>query len=227
MNKLTQDKAFKKGTDHQFIKPISLGPWTSFSLLNDPKHMCFVLSRYKFCAKILEGKKRILEIGCGDAFGTPIVAQDADYLLAIDSDVRLIEGNKKRLKDLNKIAFQNLNICEVVPIPYGVFPFDGIFSIDVIEHLDPCLEESFMKNSCRFLKKNGICIIGTPNITARKWATPRSSVQHINLKGLPGLRKLLHQYFQNVLIFSMNDEMVHTGYGPMAHYLFGVGIGLK
>ena len=28
-------------------------------------------------------------------------------------------------------------------------------------------------------------------------------------------------------IFSMNDEIVHTGFYPMAHYLFGIGIGVR
>lgn len=28
-------------------------------------------------------------------------------------------------------------------------------------------------------------------------------------------------------LFSMNDEVVHTGYYPMAHYLIAVGIGPK
>jgi len=37
----------------------------------------------------------------------------------------------------------------------------------------------------------------------------------------------MDKYFENSFIFSMNDEVVHTGYEPMAHYLFGMGVGLK
>jgi len=223
LKKLTQKEAFEKGAEYQFIEPISLGPWTSFSLLNDPKHMCFVLSRYKFCARILEGKEDILEIGCGDGFGIPIIAQNAKYLLAIDTDDRLIEGNRKRLKKIKSVEFQKIDICGGIPDKV----FDGVFSIDVIEHLGRHLEKPFMENSCKCLKDDGICIIGTPNITANKYATPRSRVQHINLKSHKTLRDLMSQYFENVLMFFMNDEVVHTGYGPMAHYLFAIGIGLK
>lgn len=184
--------------------------------------MCFVLSRYKFCARILEGKGDILEIGCGDGFGIPIIAQTAKYVLGIDVDDRLIDGNRARLNKIANVEFGNINICEAIPDRL----FDGIFSIDVIEHLDPHLEKPFMENSCRCLKESGICIVGTPNITANKYGTPRSRVQHINLKSYKTLRDLMSEYFENVLMFSMNDEVVHTGYGPMAHYLFGVGIGL-
>lgn len=223
-HKITQQEAWELGGKPQIeTEEIKMGALTSYSLLNDPKHMCFVLSRYKFCAKILDEKKHILEIGCGDGFGTPIVAQGADYLLAIDITSELIESNKKRLGNLLNIEFKTLNICTETP---GT-RFDGVFSIDVIEHLDPHLEEQFMINSCKSLRKNGICIIGTPNISASKYATERSRVQHINLKSHKTLKNLMKKYFENVLMFSMNDEVLHTGYYPMGHYIFGVGVGLK
>jgi hypothetical protein len=31
---------------------------------------------------------------------------------------------------------------------------------------------------------------------------------------------LFEQYFSRVFVFSMNDEVVHTGFYPMAQYLF-------
>lgn len=226
---MKQKEAYKKGTDEQFICPMSLGPWTSYSLLHDPKHMCFVLARYKFCSRILEGKEHILEIGCGDAFGTPIVAETTASVVAIDTEERHIIGNSNRLSEIKNITFVKHDICNssIVDDDFNLFKFDGAFSIDVIEHLDKELEHSFMINMCNNLVVDGICIIGTPNITASKYATPRSQIQHINLKSYESLRELMIDYFSNVLMFSMNDEVVHTGYGQMAHYLFGVGVGIK
>ena len=52
---------------------VTLGPASSNSLRHDPKHLAFVLARYKFCAKMLEGKAAVMDIGCGDAFGLPIL----------------------------------------------------------------------------------------------------------------------------------------------------------
>jgi 2-polyprenyl-3-methyl-5-hydroxy-6-metoxy-1,4-benzoquinol methylase len=221
--KLSQAEAFALGTGPQFIESLRLGPWTSYSLLHDPKHMCFVLSRYKFCAKMLEGKDHVLEVGCGDGFGIPIMAQAVKRVLAIDVDDRLIDGNRSRLGGIKNAAFRKLNICEDIP---GEL-FDAVFSLDVIEHLDRKLNEPFMRNQCRSLKEDGVCIIGTPNITANKYATDRSRVQHINLKSQQTLRGQMERYFRNVFMFSMNDEVVHTGYAPMAHYVFGMGVGVK
>jgi hypothetical protein len=47
------------------------------------------------------------------------------------------------------------------------------------------------------------------------------------LKSAPEKKKLFEKYFNFVWIFSMNDEVVHTGYYPMAHYLFAVCAGKK
>jgi 2-polyprenyl-3-methyl-5-hydroxy-6-metoxy-1,4-benzoquinol methylase len=221
-----QEEVFKIGTEEQYIESISLGPWTSYSLLNDPKHMCFVLSRYKFCSKILEDKRNLLEIGCGDSFGLPIVAKNSNFVLAIDADKRIIDDNTSRLAMIKNIQFINHNIC-MSPVRHKETTFDGAFSVDVIEHLDKELEKSFMTNICSSLNRNAICVIGTPNIEANKYATWRSSVQHINLHGYESLKSLMTSYFNNVLMFSMNDEVVHTGYSKMSHYLFSIGIGVR
>jgi 2-polyprenyl-3-methyl-5-hydroxy-6-metoxy-1,4-benzoquinol methylase len=213
-----------EATKDQFRqKEISLGPWTSYSLVNDPKHMSFVLSRYKFCAKILEGKKNVLEVGCGDGFGTPIVAQTVKELKCIDWEERNIIGNRKRLRHLKNAKFEVMDLTK--DKPKGIY--DGIFSIDVIEHLEPENEKIFIQNSVDILDENGILIIGTPNESASNHATHRSDHQHINLKNHKTLKNTLNKYFHNIFIFSMNDEVIHTGFYPMAHYLFAIGVGKK
>lgn len=79
------------------VDRIKLGSWTSAGMMHDPKHLAFVLSRYKFAAKMLEGKKKVLEVGCGDGFGLPIVAQAVEMLYAVDWEGRLVEDNAERL----------------------------------------------------------------------------------------------------------------------------------
>src|SRR5687767_3493547 len=94
-------EVYPSGAEEGFdTAEIPLGPWTSHSLLTDPKHMCFVLSRYKFCAKMLEGKEKVMEVGTGDGFGLPIVAQAVGHLYAVDWDDRLLDGNARRLAHL-------------------------------------------------------------------------------------------------------------------------------
>ena len=68
--------------------------------------------------------------------------------------------------------------------------------------------------------------MGTPNVTANQYASEGSKEGHINLLSHKRMGDLMSKYFKNVFMFSMNDEMVHTGYGPMAHYLIGMGVGV-
>jgi 2-polyprenyl-3-methyl-5-hydroxy-6-metoxy-1,4-benzoquinol methylase len=202
---------------------IPLGPWTSYSLVHDPKHMCFVLARYKFCAKMLHGKKSVMEIGAGDGFGLPIMAQAISKVYAIDWDARLVEGNARRLAHLKNVTYQHVDVNETAP----AIRVEAAFMIDVIEHVDPAREGTFLENIVRCLAPNGVLIMGTPNITASAYASPPSRAGHINLKSMDTLRALTERYFENVFMFGMNDEVVHTGYAPMCHYIWSVGAGLR
>ena len=217
-------ECYQEGTDYQFETPeAALGPWTSYSILHDPKHMCFVLSRYKFCAKMLEGKKTVMEIGAGDGFGLPIIAQAAEKVFAVDWDERLLDGNKRRLSHLQNVEYIHVDLNEGSPD----ITVDAAFSIDVIEHLEPEKEIVFMDNVVKCIRPNGILITGTPNITASQYATPRSKAQHINLKSWQTLRELTERYFENAFMFGMNDEVIHTGYAPMCHYIWAIGAGVR
>ena len=214
----------EKWVDHIINTPGRvLGPRVSYSIINDPRRLVIGLSRYKFCAKMLKGKNKVIEVGCGDAFGAPIVAQEVDELVCIDIESKLIEGNRRRLADLNKIQFVTLDITKGVPDG----KFDGGYSLDVLEHIPSEFEPMYFQHTCNCLKDNAIFIVGVPNITADGYASKPGHSPHVNLKDESALRDVFVRYFQNTLIFSMNDEVVHTGYTPMAHYLFALGIGLR
>jgi 2-polyprenyl-3-methyl-5-hydroxy-6-metoxy-1,4-benzoquinol methylase len=214
---------YREGTDHQFETPeMRLGPWSSYSLMHDPKHLGFVLSRYKFCAKMLMGKKIIMEVGGGDGFGLPLIAEIAERVYVIDWDQRLLEGNARRLAHLTNVTYMHVDLNSASP---GI-QVDGAFMIDVIEHVEPSNEGPFMDNIFRCLAPGGVLIVGTPNLAASQYASARSQVQHINLKSMATLRQLMERYFVNVFMFGMNDEVLHTGYAPMCHYLWSIGAGL-
>ena len=65
-------------------------------------------------------------------------------------------------------------------------------------------------------------IIGTPNKDAAEHASPQSAFQHINLHDQDSLGCLLEKHFANVFLFGMNDEVIHTGFAPMTHYVLAL-----
>ena len=100
--------------------------------------------------------------------------------------------------------------------------FDGAYAIDVLEHISKKNEGRFIANITKSLGKSGVLIIGVPSIQSKKYAMSKSKVQHANCKDYAGLRNSISKYFHNVFIFSMNDEVVHTGFSTLAHYFIAV-----
>lgn len=195
-----------------------IGARTSHSIRTDPRHLLFTLSRYKFCAKMLEGKKSVLEVGCGDAIGAPIMLQTVGELYAVDIEPIVIEQNKAISEFGKRLQFDCHDFTKSRPGK----TFDAVYSLDVIEHVDSNDEKKFLDNIAESMADDGVCIIGTPNITANQYASEISKKGHINLKSAATLKESLEPYFQHVFLFSMNDEVIHTGYAPMSHYLMAL-----
>ena len=100
--------------------------------------------------------------------------------------------------------------------------FDGAYALDVIEHIPVEEEDHFMRNMADSLDEHGVLILGSPSLQSQRYASEYSRAGHVNCKDGPEFKALMQQYFHNVFMFSMNDEVVHTGYHKMAHYLFAV-----
>ena len=61
-----------------------------------------------------------------------------------------------------------------------------------------------------------------PTLESQKYASKGSKLGHINCKSKKELKKTLSKFFNNVYMFSMNDEVLHTGYDKMSHYIFAL-----
>ena len=96
-----------------------------------------------------------------------------------------------------------------------------------MEHISTLNEDSFIKNIILSLKYSGVLILGMPSLESQSFASSHSKKGHINCKTGLEFKELMGNYFDNVFLFSMNDEVVHTGFSKMAHYLFTVSCGAK
>lgn len=182
---------------------VKLGPIYSDSWLRDPKHLVFALARYKFVSKMLEGCRNVAEVGAGDGFGAQIVAQVVDHLDCYDLSP-LNDGIKK----YDAMA-GSLN-----------FGYHAIYSIDVMEHVKS--GEVFFRNLAASLQDHGKLIVGIPSLEGQTYASEPSRRLHINCMTGEALRALALRFFRHVFMFGMNDEVVHTGFLPMSHYLWAV-----
>ncbi len=196
-----------------------LGLMSSQVWRDDPRRLLFVLARYKFVAKMFSGLNRVAEIGCADAFGTRVVRQEVKSLLATDFDPVFVEHVKQTMTP--RWPFE-CRVHDWMAGPIVGEAFDGVYAIDVLEHIPVTQEEQFVGNVVASLNATGICLFGSPSLHSQAYASPQSKEGHVNCKDAPGLKALCHKFFHNVFIFSMNDEVVHTGFYPMAHYLWAL-----
>jgi 2-polyprenyl-3-methyl-5-hydroxy-6-metoxy-1,4-benzoquinol methylase len=186
---------------------------------DDPRRLTFVLARYKFVSKMFSGMTRVLEVGCADAFGTRIVQQEVPSVTAIDFDAVFVREVAERADEHWKL---DCRVHDILDGPLETGAFDGAYSLDVLEHISKDKEQRFVSNIAQSLNARGVLIVGMPSIQSQAYASAPSREGHINCKDSLQLKQLMSQFFHNVFIFSMNDEVVHTGFYPMAHYLLAL-----
>lgn len=219
MKSETREPQYQPCFDHvQRFGRVDLGVMHSHSWDIDPKHLLFSLSRYKFVAKMLAGRKNVLEVGCADAFASRLVRQTVQKLTVSDFDPVWIAEAERR----NSTAWDFTAIVHdmlLAPLSNG---FDGIYALDVLEHIALEDEARFLSNICASLAEDGVLILGTPSLHSQVFASKASRAGHVNCKDGDSLKKSLQPFFRAVFLFCMNDEVIHTGFFPMAHYLFAL-----
>lgn len=209
------------GLSSQFeeVKKIDgpLGLHTSYGWENDPKRICFTAARYKFVAKLLEGKPSVLEVGCGDGFFSRIVRQHVGQLTAVDINREYIGSAYRNTPKSSKwrIWFNDWDILESPLRPLG--GYDAVYSLDLFEHLNE--EDLFLRHLAMCAP---VCVLGTPSLESQKYASEISKLEHVNCKTKEELKKSMERHFKQVFMFGMNDETLHTGMMPA--YLFALGV---
>jgi SAM-dependent methyltransferase len=206
--------------------PVALGPMTGASWRWNPRRLGMMLARYKFVAKMLCGLGDVAEIGCSDGFGSTVVAREVGRLALFDFDsvfVDYVEAN------LDMIGADQVAVHDILsgplpprrrsPDPLAV-RYDGIYMLDVLEHIRPVDEAHALANIVASLQPDGVFIAGVPSLESQAYASDISKAGHVNCKTGDELRLTAQRFFRNVFLFGMNDEVLHTGFAPMCQYLF-------
>ena len=114
------------------------------------------LKAYQFSMDFCQNKV-ILDAGCGEGYGSNLLAEVATKAIGIDISREAIRHARE------KYSRENLHyyVTDVVNMDFADNTFDVIVSFQVIEHLNNPLK--FLKEIKRVLKKGGWAIISTPN----------------------------------------------------------------
>ena len=164
------------------------------------------LYAYEYARPLIKGKK-VADIGCGNAYGTALMAADAASIVGVDYDQQTLDENRARYKNLANLSFER---ATVPPIPFPDNSFDVVTTFQFIEHIHQRRE--FMIECLRILKPGGTVIITTPNIkrslarnpyhiheyTFAEMQTEAGSVTpQFDLQGLNGNEAVRNYYEEN------------------------------
>lgn len=118
------------------------------------------VQRYEFASNITRNKsitrnKRVLDIACGEGYGTHILSKNTGNVTAVDMSKEL----EKRKYNKKKIKF----VCSdaIVFLRKNKKKFDVIVSFETVEHLKEY--EKFIHLLHKNLKRGGLLVISTPN----------------------------------------------------------------
>lgn len=192
----------------------SFGGMSRQAYEDDPKRLAFTLARYKHTAKLLDGFANVLEAGCGDGFGTRIVRQHVFDLTAVDTDPRSIEEAKLASSERWPVNFFEADVRDLAQLSKR---YDAVYSLDVLEHVSP--DDDFL-GALKTLAP--VAVIGTPSLESQQYASRLSRLGHVNCYTGKNLKIRLEQFWSQVFLFTMHDEVLGTSYTPMAQYLLAL-----
>jgi len=163
---------------------------------------------------------RVLEVGCADAFGSRLVAQKCKIVLCTDFDKIFIQNAKNINADLKNVRFY---VHDFLKKPIINHPKPTIcLCLDVLEHIPKKHENKFISHLKKSCSKDAVYFFGSPSKESQKFASKPSRQGHVNCKTGPEMKEHLKKNFKRVILFSMNDEVLHTGFDAMAHYRIAI-----
>ena len=139
-----------------------------------------VVKHFKINSNKLPFKNlQILDVGCGGGLLSEPVSRLGAYVTGIDASLQNIEIAKIHSKEKKlKIKY----ICASPERLKTKKKFDVILNMEIIEHVEDV--ENFIKQSSKFLKKNGLMFFATINKTLKSYIFAIVGAEYI-LRWLP------------------------------------------
>ena len=202
----------------QEVPEVNLGRYASFWFHKTPRRVLHCMSYYKFASKLIGKGKRVLDVGCNEGLGTFLVGKECGFAKGVDFDEDAIAQAQKNFEE-PFVEFEAGDFLKNEDIGN----WDAVINFDVIEHILPEHAHDFIEGIAKELTPEGLCVIGTPSKISQDFASEVSKKGHINIYSHERLEAEMREHFEFVFMFAANDEVVHTGYLPLAHYFITVG----
>jgi O-antigen biosynthesis protein len=164
------------------------------------------LSRYHWAAALVSGK-RVLDAGCGTAYGSAILAAaNAREVVGVD-----VAGDVLRAVSPRMPEGVELREADVTNLPFDAGKFDVVVCFEVIEHVDDAT--AVLNELVRVLAEDGVLAISSPN---RGVYTPGNP--HHRYEFTPEeFEETLRRRFANVRLYRQADWIASAVFDDELH----------
>jgi SAM-dependent methyltransferase len=150
--------------------------------------------RYYLAAEFVTGMT-VLDLACGEGYGTRILASRAGSVTGIDIDLPTIVHAKRNYAD-DRVSFLAWDMLELDAL--GHERFDAVVCFEAIEHVED--HEAVMAGIRGLLKPSGLLIMSTPEEPAYHEANPVENPYHVKELSAAEFELLLGRSFANVVV---------------------------
>ncbi|HPQ42879.1 MAG TPA: class I SAM-dependent methyltransferase [Syntrophales bacterium] len=162
------------------------------------------LFAYEFAKSMVPKDSLVLEVGCGEGYGSHLLSQHVKKIIGLDIDIKTINHALSKYASENCI-FRTYN---GINIPYDTNTFDAVISFQVIEHIQN--DKKYISEIHRVLKQSSLFILTTPNREYRLKRGQRPWNRfHVREYSASLLKDILIGTFPDVTIWGIrgNDEI--------------------
>ncbi|EIJ81332.1 putative glycosyltransferase [Bacillus methanolicus PB1] len=147
----------------------------------------------------------VLDIACGEGYGSDLIANHAKFVYGIDIDQETVEHASNKYKRDN-LQFKN---ASVVKIPLKDHSLDVVVSFETIEHVNEHEQHLFLKEVKRLLKNDGIFIISTPDKRMYSDIPNYKNPFHVKEFYEDEFLNFLKTYFSYVDLYYQKNQMTY------------------
>jgi hypothetical protein len=151
------------------------------------------MQRY-LIARELSDRRDVLDIACGEGYGSDILATVAAHVVGVDIAADVVAHAASRYARPN-LAFKH-GACEEIPLPdHSV---DLVVSFETIEHIP--VHEDMMREIRRVLRADGLLVISTPERHEYSDVTGYRNPYHVKELDRREFEHLMRSHFQHVAV---------------------------
>jgi GT2 family glycosyltransferase/SAM-dependent methyltransferase len=157
------------------------------------------LHRYAIARELARGK-RVLDIACGEGYGTNILATSATYVTGVDISSTVVAHAQRKYTGQN-LSFK-VGSCSKIPLAKASVDF--VVSFETLEHHNE--HQEMLTEIKRVLTPGGVLIISSPDKYEYSDVPNFKNEYHVKELYLNEFNDLLRNHFRNVEIIGQRIE---------------------